>query len=108
MAPAVSRRAFGQTLASVIPGLALVKSGFAQTLDHVVSLASQAADDDEMFWGDLRTQMLTPDGLAYMNTARLAPTPRPIYENLVEYWRLMAVSPTENSRVYEQGRRRSG
>ena len=103
MAPAVSRRAFGQTLASVIPGLALVKSGFARTLDHVVSLASQAADDYEMFWGDLRTQMLTPDGLAYMNTARLAPTPRPIYENLVEYWRLMAVSPTENSRVYEQG-----
>ncbi len=102
MAPEVSRRAFGRTLASAIPGLALAKSTFANRLAHVAGRAG-GGPDDEAFWTELRSRIMTPDGFAYMNSARLSPTPKPIYDNLVEYWRLMAVNPSDNSSVYERG-----
>lgn len=98
----VSRREFGRVVASAIPGLALAKASFADVLAQV-SGRPGGGPDDEAFWTELRGQIMTPNGYAYMNSARLSPTPKPIYDNLVEYWRLMAVSPSENSSVYEQG-----
>jgi selenocysteine lyase/cysteine desulfurase len=41
------------------------------------------------------------DGFAYLNTGTLGPTPRPVYNALTEYWRLMAVNPNENSAVFQ-------
>ena len=44
--------------------------------------------------------MLEKD-FAYMNNGTLGPTPRPVYEAMIEYWRLMAVNPHENSQIFQ-------
>lgn len=102
MAQKMSRRTFGRGLATGVASLTMAKAGFARTLAHLEALQEHGGNDDA-FWAEVRRQFLTPDGFAYMNTGRLGPTPKPIYENLVEYWRLMAINPTENSAVYEEG-----
>jgi isopenicillin-N epimerase len=41
------------------------------------------------------------EGFAYLNTGTLGPTPRPVFETMTEYWRLMGVNPNENSQIFQ-------
>src|SRR5262249_4619505 len=43
------------------------------------------------------------EGLAYLNNGTVGPTPTPVYDNLCNYWRLMAVNPNENSATPQGG-----
>jgi selenocysteine lyase/cysteine desulfurase len=98
----LSRRHFMHTVSATLAGIAAAKTAFAQ------SLASMGAPTDDArvdggYWARVRAQFMMPDGFGYLNTGRLAATPRPVFDAMVEYWRLMAVNPTENSAVFEEG-----
>jgi len=93
-----SRRNFIARSGLVFASLAAVKAGFADT---VKQLAAWKIDDG--YWGKLRDQFVLEKGLGYLNNGTVGPTPAPVYENLVAYWRLMAENPNENSATL-QGR----
>ena len=80
--------------------IAVVKSAFAHDMSNLTTEASDANSDDQ-FWTRVRSQFLLPKDLGYMNTGRLGPTPKPVLDALEEYWRLMAVSPSENTEILE-------
>lgn len=75
-----------------------VKAAFAQSLRQ---LESWKIDDG--YWGKIRADFLLEEGFAYLNTGTLSATPGPVYRAMVEYWRLMAENPNENSAIL-QGR----
>jgi selenocysteine lyase/cysteine desulfurase len=96
-----SRRAFVRGVAATLAGMTAARQSFAQTV------ASLGVPDDDWrsdtgYWGRVRQQFMMEPGFGYLNTGRLGPTPKPIFDTLVEYWRLMAVNPTENSAVFEE------
>ena len=82
-----------------------IKKGFARTIEPLgIASAAQPADwrEDGGYWAKVRKQFMLEDGFAYLNTGTLGPTPRPVYDAMVEYWRLMAVNPNENSNVFQE------
>src|SRR5687767_11555349 len=96
-------RVFGRT-ASAVTTLASVKAGFAQSLQAVRPVSAGRVADwtaDGGFWEKVRKQVMLEEGFSYMNTGTLGPTPRPVWEAMNEYWRLMAVNPNENSQVFQ-------
>jgi len=93
-----SRRKFIARTGAALASLAAVKTAFADT---VKQLASWKFDDG--YWGKIRDKFLLEEGLGYLNNGTVGPTPVPVYENLLTYWRLMAENPNENSATL-QGR----
>jgi selenocysteine lyase/cysteine desulfurase len=107
-APHVSRRSFfhkfavGSALA--VTTLGQVKDIFAQALHEVREAADASGQDrhrDGGFWAKVRKQFMLEKDFTYMNTGTLGPTPKPVYEAMIEYWRLMAVNPNENSQIFQ-------
>src|SRR5262245_19471978 len=99
-----SRRGFVRELmggaAATLTGIAAAKASFAQAVEQL----GKPADDwrfDGGLWARVREQFMMPEGFGYLNTGTLAPTPKPVYDAMVEYWRLMAVNPHENSNVLQ-------
>jgi isopenicillin-N epimerase len=95
----LSRRGFlsgGATLA----GVTAAKTAFAQSLQNLGASTENWRFDDG-FWGRVRSQFMLQDGFGYLNTGTLGPTPKPVYDAMVEYWRLMAVNPHENSNILQ-------
>lgn len=110
LAPHVSRRSFFHKFAGgsalALTTLSQVKETFAQALHEVGKAAETLGEDrrqDGGFWEKVRKQFMLEKGFTYMNTGTLGPTPRPVYEAMVEYWRLMAVNPNENSQIFQDG-----
>jgi len=97
-----SRRKFIARSGGVLTSLAAVKAAFADTVGQLASPAP-GWRTDEGYWAKIRKKMLLDEGLAYLNNGTVGPTPGPVYESLVNYWRLMAQNPNENSAVL-QGR----
>ncbi|MGH9934808.1 MAG: aminotransferase class V-fold PLP-dependent enzyme, partial [Blastocatellia bacterium] len=95
LAAAGSAAAVGLTLESV-------KSAYAQSLKGLTG-DIDTWKVDEGFWGKIRSEFLLEEGFAYLNTGTLGATPGPVYKALVDYWRLMAENPNENSAIL-QGR----
>jgi selenocysteine lyase/cysteine desulfurase len=93
-----SRRNFIARSGAAFASLAAVKAAFADTVKQLA-----AWNTDEGYWGKIRNNFLLEKGLGYLNNGTVGPTPVPVYENLVAYWRLMAENPNENSAVL-QGR----
>ena len=87
----------GGTLA----GLAAAKLAFAQAVQKM-GPPSENWRFDGGYWARIRSQFMMPEGFAYLNTGTLGPTPKPVYDAMVEYWRLMAVNPHENSNMLQE------
>ena len=106
--PNFSRRNFLSTAAgsaAALSALAQTKAAFAQTLRSVASPregAAAVATDDGGYWAKVRKQFMLEEGFAYLNTGTLGPTPRPVWEAMNEYWRLMAVNPNEKSAIFQE------
>ncbi len=103
----LSRRNFFQQFAggsAVLTTLTQVKAAFAQSTQAVRQAAGVSREDwrvDEGYWAKVRKRFMLEKGFTYMNNGTLGPTPRPVYEAMVEYWRLMAVNPHENSQIFQ-------
>ena len=93
-----SRRNFIARSGVTFASLAAVKAAFADTVKQLA-----AWNTDEGYWAKIRNNFLLEKGLGYLNNGTVGPTPAPVYENLVTYWRLMAENPNENSAIL-QGR----
>lgn len=97
------RRFFSQFVgrtAVAMTALAQAKKAFAQSLDGV----RESGEDwhlDDGYWAKVRNQFMLEEGFAYLNTGTLGPTPRPVYDAMTEYWRLMAINPNENSLIFQ-------
>jgi selenocysteine lyase/cysteine desulfurase len=91
-----SRRKFVARSGAAFATLAAVKSAFAETIGKLAP-PSPAWRADEGYWEKIRKKFMLEEGLAYLNNGTVGPTPTPVFENLCEYWRLMAVNPNENS-----------
>jgi selenocysteine lyase/cysteine desulfurase len=78
-----------------------VKASVAASLQAVSAGGAPVVRNDEGYWAKVRKQFMLEDGFAYLNTGTLGPTPRPVYDALTEYWRLMAVNPNENSAIFQ-------
>jgi selenocysteine lyase/cysteine desulfurase len=87
----------GGTLA----GLTAAKLTFAQAVQKM-GPPSENWRFDGGYWARIRSQFMMPEGFAYLNTGTLGPTPKPVYDAMVEYWRLMAVNPHENSNTLQE------
>jgi hypothetical protein len=93
-------RGFMGGSAAAATTLTQVKQSFAAALQAVAPPEGWRHDDG--YWEKVRNQFLLEPGFAYLNTGTLGPTPRPVYEALTEYWRLMAVNPNENSNIFQE------
>lgn len=90
--------------AAAAASLAQVRAAFAQSVQQVRSAGEPMPAnwrEDGGYWGKVRKQFMMEDGFAYMNTGTLGPTPRPVWEAMTEYWRLMAVNPHEKSQIFQ-------
>src|SRR5262245_2956733 len=108
MNSSVSRRGFFGRLAggsaAAVTTLTQVKGLFAQTLSTLRDAPEARGEtwrDDGGYWEKVRKKFMLEEGLAYMNTGTLGPTPKPVYDAMTEYWRLMAVNPNENSQIFQ-------
>lgn len=106
----LSRRTFFNQFvggsAVAVTTLLQVKEIFAQAVAPLKAAGDAWQEDwrtDGGLWAKVRSQFMLEDGFTYMNNGTLGPTPRPVYEAMTEYWRLMAVNPHENSNIF-QGR----
>lgn len=97
----ISRRDFVRDVTATLTGIAAAKTAFAQTMGQL-GTPSDDWRSDTGYWGKIKEQFMMEPAFGYLNTGRLGPTPKPVFDALVEYWRLMAVNPTENSAVFEQ------
>jgi selenocysteine lyase/cysteine desulfurase len=97
-----SRRNFALRTGAVFTSFAAAKAAFAQTVRQFAP-TTPAWQVDEGYWAKVRGKFLLEKGLAYLNNGTVGPTPTPVYESLLNYWRLMAENPNENSAVI-QGR----
>ena len=98
----ISRRLF---LRAVAAGSAVAAAGWpvSPAAGQAGIAAIEAAQDGELseadFWAQVRSEFLTSDELAYMNSGSLGPMPRPVYYALVDGYRGLASDPgRENSR----------
>jgi selenocysteine lyase/cysteine desulfurase len=82
--------------------LAAVKAAFGQTMQELAELP-KAWRTDEGYWAKIRAKFLLEKGLAYLNNGTVGPTPGPVHEAHVTYWKMMAENPNENSAIL-QGR----
>ncbi|HUS07106.1 MAG TPA: aminotransferase class V-fold PLP-dependent enzyme [Bryobacteraceae bacterium] len=98
-----SRRKFIARSGAGLASLAAVKAAYADTVSRVAASATPGWRTDEGYWGSIRKKFLLEDGLAYLNNGTVGPTPAPVYQNLMSYWRMMAENPNENSATL-QGR----
>ncbi len=102
-----SRRNFFRQFAggsAALTTLTQVKAAFAQSTQAVRQAGSASQEDwriDGGYWAKVRKRFMLEEGFTYMNNGTLGPTPRPVYEAMVEYWRLMAVNPHENSQIFQ-------
>lgn len=103
---ASSRRNFltdaARGAAAVSMTLQGVKASFAQSIEGLAS-TSLAGQVDDGYWRKIREQFLLQEGLAYLNNGTVGPTPGPVFDAMVHYWRMMAENPHENSGIL-QGR----
>ena len=104
----VSRRSFfcrfAGGSAAAVTTLTQVKGLFAQALSTLRDAPEPGREnwrDDGGYWEKVRKKFMLEEGLAYMNTGTLGPTPKPVYDAMTEYWRLMAVNPNENSQIFQ-------
>ncbi len=98
----ISRRLF---LRAVAASSAVAAAGWpvSPAAGQAGIAAREAAQDGELseadFWAQVRSEFLTSDELAYMNSGSLGPMPRPVYYALVDGYRGLASDPgRENSR----------
>ena len=104
-----SRRGFFQKFlggSAATASLLQVRAAFAQSIGKLHQDATPWREDwqyDGGYWQKVREKFLLEKGFTYMNNGTLGPTPRPVYEAMVEYWRLMAVNPHENSEIFQRG-----
>lgn len=104
-----SRRGFFQNFlggSTAAASMLQVRAAFAQSIGEIRQGAEAWREDwhyDGGFWEKVREKFLLEKGFTYMNNGTLGPTPRPVYEAMVEYWRLMAVNPHENSAIFQNG-----
>jgi isopenicillin-N epimerase len=91
-----------RSLLSTAAALTQLKTAFAQSMKEI-GTPGKAWRNDEGYWGKIRKQFLLEEGLAYLNNGTVGPTPKPVYDNLVRYWKMMAENPNENSAIL-QGR----
>jgi selenocysteine lyase/cysteine desulfurase len=97
-----SRRQFFTQSSSVFAALTAIKASFAESLSDL-AVPAKGWLVDEGYWGKIRRKFMLEQGLAYLNNGTVGPTPAPVFDNLVEYWRMMAVNPNDNSSIL-QGR----
>ena len=90
-----SRRRFFARAGTAFPSVAAVKAAFADTVKQIADTPAWHTDDG--YWAKVRQHFLLEKELGYLNNGTVGPTPGPVYRNLQEYWRLMAVNPNENS-----------
>ena len=86
---------------ATVAGIATAKSALAEALQEL-GTPSENWQFDGGYWAKVREQFVMPEGFAYMNTGRLGSTPKPVLDALLQYWRLMAENPSENSSVFEK------
>jgi isopenicillin-N epimerase len=91
-----SRRRFFARAGALFGSVAAVKEAFADTVQQI-SADKPAWNTDDGYWAKMRGRFLLEEGLGYLNNGTVGPTPTVVYRNLLEYWRLMAVNPNENS-----------
>lgn len=91
-----SRRWFFARAGTAFASVAAVKEAFAATVKQVIA-DTPAWHTDDGYWAKTRQHFLLEEGFGYLNNGTVGPTPGPVYKNLLEYWRLMAVNPNENS-----------
>ena len=98
----VSRRLFLRAITAGSAGLAAgwpVPAGAARTGIAGIEAAQNDAESESDFWTRVRSEFLTSDELAYMNSGSLGPMPRPVYYALVDGYRGLASDPgRENAR----------
>ena len=97
----VSRRLFLRAVAAGSTAAAGWPVPAGAALNGVAALeAAQDGDVSEAdFWAQVRSEFLTSDELAYMNSGSLGPMPRPVYYALVDGYRGLASDPgRENAR----------
>lgn len=96
------RRFFGRLGGTVAGGWTItgMKAAFAQSMQQIRELP-KAWDTDDGYWAKIREKFLLQKGFAYLNNGTVGPTPGPVYDNLVQYWRMMAENPNENSAVLQ-------
>src|SRR5262245_3673132 len=95
-----SRRHFIVRTGAAFASIAAAKAAFAQTIRPLAPTTS-AWQVDEGYWAKVRGKFLLEEGLAYLNNGTVGPTPTPVYQSLMTYWRLMAENPNENSAVIQ-------
>ena len=95
-----SRRHF-LTAGATLAGIAAAKATFAQSVQKL-GPPSENWRFDGGYWARVRQQFMMQEGFGYLNTGTLGPTPKPVYDALMEYWRLMAVNPHENSNILQE------
>jgi len=93
---------FGPAAPAVGLSLASVKEAFAQSARQIADLHPTWITDDG-YWAKVRAKFLLQEGLAYLNNGTVGPTPAPVHEAHVAYWKMMAENPNENSAIL-QGR----
>jgi isopenicillin-N epimerase len=103
-----SRRNFlrtaGFSSAAVLTEIARTKTGLAQELQKIAGKSGTGTtqwDEDGGYWAKVRKHFMLEEGFSYLNTGTLGPTPRPVWEAMNEYWRLMAVNPNEKSAIFQ-------
>lgn len=101
----VGRRSFfKKSFTAGIPllvGIQQAKASFSQSLESFGS-PSESWHFDDGYWEKVRNQFMIEDNLAYMNNGTLGPTPKPVFNSLCKYWRLMAENPNENSNIIQR------
>ena len=96
----LNRMAAGAAAAGV--SFETTKAAFAQSVQPIGD-AAKTWRVDEGYWERIRRQFLLEDGFAYLNNGTVGPTPGPVYNAMVDYWRMMAENPNEKSAIL-QGR----
>lgn len=94
--PSVSRRSLFRQLAlwATVPSVTLMHDKFFEASLETVSHLSQAAsDEDEEFWRFLRKQFMLEEGLIYLNSGTTGAMPRPVFDAVVRYQRMLAENP---------------
>jgi isopenicillin-N epimerase len=93
-------RAFSNKAAGTGLTLAVAKGMFAQSIQRMESTSTERTD--EGYWAKVRAKFMLEKGFAYLNNGTVGPTPGPVYEAMVRYWKMMAENPNENSAVLQE------
>ncbi len=98
----LSRRRFVKLLAGSsalsLAAFDRINAEIYQSLSHLDQQVA-AGSPDGAYWEALRRHYLFEDGLIMMNNGTVGPMPEPVYNTLVQYFRIQCTSPCE---VYNQ------